>query len=131
MPAARNQTPSSSSASSAHGACGCADAQQHTKHCPLHLAMRLGRSGSLRTHHRRRRSRSHDHGAATPVVVVPEPDEGTETPNYNTVDSREAFWNELEAIITLPDGCGLKELDNTLRMFVTFCGAYHGELSAV
>lgn len=30
----------------------------------------------------------------------------------------------------MPDDCTLTQLDNTLRMFVTFCAAYHGALSS-
>lgn len=47
---------------------------------------------------------------------------------YTSVDSAEGFWNEIDALLTLPPECGLLEMDNTLRMFVRFCGAYHGEL---
>lgn len=33
---------------------------------------------------------------------------------------------ELEAILIVPDTPTLTQLDNTLRMFITFTGAYHG-----
>lgn len=46
---------------------------------------------------------------------------------YTSVESAEAFWCEIDALLVLPEGCGLTELDNTLRMFVGFCAAYHGE----
>jgi hypothetical protein len=38
---------------------------------------------------------------------------------------------EIEAILVVPPDCNLTQLDNTLRMFVTFCAAYHGESSRV
>jgi hypothetical protein len=44
-----------------------------------------------------------------------------------TVDSVEAFWAEIDTLVLLPDACGLAEMDSTLRMFVGFCAAYHGE----
>ena len=34
---------------------------------------------------------------------------------------------EIEAILQVPDAPNLTQLDNTLRMFITFCAAYHGE----
>ncbi|ORX33276.1 hypothetical protein BD324DRAFT_640340 [Kockovaella imperatae] len=43
------------------------------------------------------------------------------------VHTVEQFWNEIEAIVTIPENCNLAQLDNTLRMFVTFCAAYHDE----
>lgn len=33
---------------------------------------------------------------------------------------------ELEAILVVPTTPTLTQLDNTLRMFITFTGAYHG-----
>ena len=58
------------------------------------------------------------------------------------VNNAEGFWQgmttslerpglmyvEVEAILQVPDAPTLTMLDNTLRMFVTFCAAYHGEL---
>lgn len=44
------------------------------------------------------------------------------------VETAEEFWRELEAIVTLTEVQRLVVLDNSIRMFVTFCGAYHGEL---
>lgn len=35
---------------------------------------------------------------------------------------------EIEAILIVPNTPTLTQLDNTLRMFITFTGAYHGEL---
>ena len=35
--------------------------------------------------------------------------------------------SEVDAVLDLPDATSLTQLDNTLRMFVTFCAAYHGE----
>ncbi|ORY25355.1 hypothetical protein BCR39DRAFT_566339 [Naematelia encephala] len=44
---------------------------------------------------------------------------------YIRVHSAEQFWSEIDGIIRVPDGATLVELDNTLRMFVMFCAAYH------
>jgi len=84
------------------------------------------------------------------VPVIVEPDSGTldrsnESVNvYVRVHGVEQFWNgkssflviardlrlirliEVEAIPRIPDAPTLTQLDNTLRMFVTFCAAYHG-----
>lgn len=46
---------------------------------------------------------------------------------YIRLNDREDFWSELEALLELPEGCDLVMLDNTIRMFVTICGAYHGK----
>jgi hypothetical protein len=35
---------------------------------------------------------------------------------------------EIEEIVNIPSDADLVQLDGTLRMFVTFCAAYHGEL---
>lgn len=45
---------------------------------------------------------------------------------YIRLNDRDDFWAELEALLELPEGCDLVMLDNTIRMFVTICGAYHG-----
>lgn len=37
---------------------------------------------------------------------------------------------EIEAILIVPTTPTLTQLDNTLRMFITFTGAYHGEWRA-
>lgn len=50
---------------------------------------------------------------------------------YIRLNDREDFWAELEALLELPEGCDLVMLDNTIRMFVTICGAYHGEFAGV
>ena len=50
---------------------------------------------------------------------------------YIRLNDREDFWAELEALLELPEGCDLVMLDNTIRMFVTICGAYHGECAGV
>lgn len=42
-----------------------------------------------------------------------------------------ALISEIEAILTVPPECNLTQLDNTLKMFVTFCAAYHGMSSSV
>ena len=34
---------------------------------------------------------------------------------------------ETEEILNVPSDADLTQLDNTLRMYVTFCSAYHGE----
>lgn len=34
---------------------------------------------------------------------------------------------ELEAVVELPEGATLTQLDNTLRMFISFCAVYHGK----
>jgi hypothetical protein len=34
---------------------------------------------------------------------------------------------EIEAILIVPSTPTLTQLDNTLRMFITFTGAYHGK----
>ncbi|ODN96475.1 hypothetical protein L198_04189 [Cryptococcus wingfieldii CBS 7118] len=41
------------------------------------------------------------------------------------VHDREAFWHEIDQIVTIPDSPSLEQLDNTLRMFINFCAAYH------
>ncbi|WVQ76727.1 hypothetical protein IAR50_006401 [Cryptococcus sp. DSM 104548] len=41
------------------------------------------------------------------------------------VHDKEAFWQEIDQIVTIPDSPTLEQLDNTLRMFVNFCAAYH------
>ncbi|WVQ83870.1 hypothetical protein IAT38_006014 [Cryptococcus sp. DSM 104549] len=41
------------------------------------------------------------------------------------VHSAEQFWHEIQLIATIPEGPTLTQLDNTLRMFITFCAAYH------
>lgn len=46
---------------------------------------------------------------------------------YVRLNDRDDFWSEIEALLELPEGCDLVMLDNTIRMFVTICGAYHGE----
>lgn len=46
---------------------------------------------------------------------------------YIRLNDRDDFWAEIEALLELPEGCDLVMLDNTIRMFVTICGAYHGE----
>ncbi|KGB80112.1 hypothetical protein CNBG_5950 [Cryptococcus deuterogattii R265] len=41
------------------------------------------------------------------------------------VHDAEQFWREVELVVTIPDPPTLEQLDNTLRMFVSFCAAYH------
>ncbi|WVQ91735.1 hypothetical protein IAS59_005538 [Cryptococcus gattii] len=41
------------------------------------------------------------------------------------VHDAEQFWREIELVVTIPDSPTLDQLDNTLRMFVSFCAAYH------
>ncbi|ODN75301.1 hypothetical protein L202_06483 [Cryptococcus amylolentus CBS 6039] len=41
------------------------------------------------------------------------------------VHDKEAFWYEIDQIVTIPDSPTLEQLDNTLRMFINFCAAYH------
>ncbi|XAO24732.1 hypothetical protein I312_103538 [Cryptococcus bacillisporus CA1280] len=41
------------------------------------------------------------------------------------VHDAEQFWREIEMVVTIPDSPTLDQLDNTLRMFVSFCAAYH------
>ncbi|EIW68669.1 hypothetical protein TREMEDRAFT_39577 [Tremella mesenterica DSM 1558] len=43
------------------------------------------------------------------------------------VHTADRFWREIEAILVVPDPPTLIQLDNTLRMFVTFCAAYHAK----
>ncbi|OXH34550.1 hypothetical protein J008_02580 [Cryptococcus neoformans] len=37
----------------------------------------------------------------------------------------EQFWREIELVVTIPESPTLDQLDNTMRMFVNFCAAYH------
>ncbi|WVO15752.1 hypothetical protein L204_103414 [Cryptococcus depauperatus] len=46
-------------------------------------------------------------------------------PVHVHVRHAEAFWRELEAVVTVPSSPTLAQLDNTLGMFVNFCAAYH------
>lgn len=59
---------------------------------------------------------------------------------YIRVDNADDFWlgecgpdpadgSEIEEIVRIPSDADLVQLDNTLRMFVTFCAAYHGGFS--
>ncbi|KAL7423348.1 pre-rRNA processing [Cryptotrichosporon argae] len=58
-------------------------------------------------------------GAGTPDYV------GSSGDVHVRVETRDQFWAEVEAIVDVPDNATLVALDNTLRMFVTFCAAYH------
>lgn len=49
---------------------------------------------------------------------------------YIRLNDRDDFWAELVALLELPEQCDLTMLDNTIRLFVTICGAYHGALAA-
>lgn len=49
---------------------------------------------------------------------------------YIRLNDRDDFWAEIEALFELPEACDLVMLDNTIRMFVTICGAYHGTFAA-
>ncbi|WVF70164.1 hypothetical protein IAT40_004952 [Kwoniella sp. CBS 6097] len=85
------------------------------------------------THHKhrdgtRRRSRdvngdyTNGNGA---LVEEPEVLVGGSMDVHVRVHSAEQFWHEIELIAAVPEGATLAQLDNTLRMFVTFCAAYH------
>ncbi|KAK6904097.1 hypothetical protein I203_107611 [Kwoniella mangroviensis CBS 8507] len=88
-------------------------------------------------HHHRKdaaslsRRRSKDQSSTTPtnghgtVTEEPEPLAGGSMDVHVRVHNSEQFWHELELIANIPDSPTLAQLDGTLRMFVTFCAAYH------
>ncbi|OCF37771.1 hypothetical protein I316_00898 [Kwoniella heveanensis BCC8398] len=89
------------------------------------------------TNHRHRdgtRRRSRDVGgdsyvddANGSVQLVEEPEMlvGGSMDVHVRVHTAEQFWHEIELIAAVPEAATLAQLDNTLRMFVTFCAAYH------
>ncbi|WVR04292.1 hypothetical protein IAU60_001292 [Kwoniella sp. DSM 27419] len=84
-------------------------------------------------HRHRRESRRRSHGAGMNAVSngngglvdEPEPLAGGSMDVHVRVHGTEQFWHEIELIAQVPDAPTLAQLDNTLRMFVTFCAAYH------
>lgn len=95
-----------------------------------------GTSVRRRSHrHRRRESKDlHDHVDTARVSA------GGSEDLYVRVENVDDFWLgtflvldpadevEIEEIVTVPSDADLVQLDGTLRMFVTFCAAYHGKL---
>ncbi|KAI9635596.1 uncharacterized protein MKK02DRAFT_26305 [Dioszegia hungarica] len=51
---------------------------------------------------------------------------GSEDP-YIRVDNADDFWLEIEEIVNIPSDADLTQLDGSLRMFVSFCSAYHDQ----
>ncbi|KAK8846670.1 hypothetical protein IAR55_005757 [Kwoniella newhampshirensis] len=99
------------------------------------------REGSIRSVHRHHHHRPHhhrsksgtiaEHGAydepssSTVARTRDEPLEGGSMDVHVRVHNADQFWHEIELIVTVPEAPSLTQLDNTLRMFVTFCAAYH------
>ncbi|WVQ97728.1 hypothetical protein IAU59_004842 [Kwoniella sp. CBS 9459] len=75
----------------------------------------------------RRRSRdvSGEYNGNGGLVEEPETLVGGSMDVHVRVHTAEQFWHEIELIVAVPEGATLAQLDNTLRMFVTFCAAYH------
>ncbi|WWC59109.1 uncharacterized protein I303_101657 [Kwoniella dejecticola CBS 10117] len=77
------------------------------------------------------RRRSRDHAASTSASGSNGVNEESEQLAGGSMDvhvrvhSAEQFWHELELIADIPESPTLAQLDGTLRMFVTFCAAYH------
>ncbi|GFZ49037.1 hypothetical protein JCM24511_06787 [Saitozyma sp. JCM 24511] len=82
-----------------------------------HLHRSHGSNGHHHHHHHHHRKRSKNGPAAI----------GGSLDVHVRVHSAEAFWQELEAVVELPEGATLTQLDNTLRMFISFCAVYHGK----
>ncbi|WWC87254.1 uncharacterized protein L201_002142 [Kwoniella dendrophila CBS 6074] len=87
-------------------------------------------------HHRHKdgssRRRSSDHAFRTPtngraegLVEEPQMLAGSSMDVHVRVHNVDQFWHELELIANIPDSPTLAQLDGTLRLFVTFCAAYH------
>ncbi|WWD21978.1 hypothetical protein CI109_106466 [Kwoniella shandongensis] len=99
------------------------------------------REGSVRSVHRHHHHHSHNHRSKSGTIaengevveeptsiaskVRDEPLEGGSMDVHVRVHNADQFWHELELIVTVPEAPSLTQLDNTLRMFVTFCAAYH------
>nr|XP_019008840.1 uncharacterized protein I206_06524 [Kwoniella pini CBS 10737]OCF47621.1 hypothetical protein I206_06524 [Kwoniella pini CBS 10737] len=76
-------------------------------------------------HSYRRRSRDRTSSSSNGVIEEPEQIVGGSMDVHVRVHSSEQFWHELELIVDIPESPTLAQLDGTLRMFVTFCAAYH------
>ncbi|WRT65109.1 uncharacterized protein IL334_002051 [Kwoniella shivajii] len=64
-----------------------------------------------------------EHGGG--IVDEPESLQGASMDVHVRVHNSDQFWHEIDLIIDIPDSPTLAQLDGTLKLFVTFCAAYH------